>query len=356
MSSQQVRFGIYSIEEQTKKEAVARGSSGNILRWSKNRKNEQKWSLVPVSAEGNVVYYNIINVDDPLGYMAVGSNGNILCWTRSDHDDQKFSFAEVGDLVNIKIKGDNTNVVAVDSTGNLVRWSKNGRPDQTFKLIREPNDNPAKPKPLKTDTDDFESTLPNLLLKSNISESTVDNKAFVKETIMPSLLSNTLRNGASIMADLYRSNPYFRVRHYKYWKRLHDITMTYYEGYSQKIVVEIEESVETRKQFREEFDINVSIGVSGSYEGITGSFSTDFAASFNMENLLIKKKQEKYTDEKWINWPANVTMRKTIWHAVDLYELSRIESPDQPFRTLVVNDSSTIRELEWTDKEGVNNE
>merc|ERR1711904_7431 len=142
-------------------------------------------------------------------------------------------------------KGDNTNVVAVDDLGNLVRWRKNGRPDQTFKLIREPNDNPPKPKPLKTDADDFESTLPELFENNTIPDSTADNKAFVKETIMPSLLSNTLRNGASIMADLYRFNPYFRVRHYKYWKRVKDIKMTYAEKYQQKVSIEIEESAES---------------------------------------------------------------------------------------------------------------
>ena len=123
---------FHRIQELTKNEYVAVGSDGNILRWGKTDGQEQKWLIVPVSADGYCKIFTLQNGE----CMAVGSNGNIVRWADTQGIEQQFKFVNrrrSDGSYNIQERTQNE-YVAVGSNGNILRLGKTGKDRQRFIL------------------------------------------------------------------------------------------------------------------------------------------------------------------------------------------------------------------------------
>lgn len=342
-------FGVYAIQEQTKLEAVARGSDGKLVRWAwdkSNPKNDQ-WAIVPASYENDTAYYNIISLADPNGYMAVGSDGRICTWPRSDDHTQLFSFQEVEPgLYNIAIKDDNSNVVSVGSNGWILRWVRNGEKSQKFKFVKLwPESVPPKSNEPKGD---LRATLPTTEENNDLPSSTIEKKVFIGDSVLPSLLCPILRNQASTYDTLFANSPYIRVKQYRYWYKQKDDTRDNNEEVTHKYTLHISKDIMSRQEITKQLGINAMLDTSVNYEGITAGFSAAINFDLEIQDMLETKLEEAYTREVYVIFPT-YKCRIVIWNMVDYFELIKIRSDgtEEVFDSIAISNPNIIAQQEW---------
>jgi hypothetical protein len=208
------RCCLYEIEEQTRQERVAVGSNGRILRWQPNGNDDQKWLLVPVSADKCLIVTVATRE-----YMSVGSNGDVLRWNlESDLTPQVFSFVNhdnSDDTWNIQ-ESTKDEYVAVGGNGGVLRWSWTGRRDQRFRLIPVTE----QPRPSAAPGRYQPGAIPDVPRLTGFDYRSLPMRSpsyLIGEAVIPATVVNDPAFGDAVTKVM--QNPYYILRREQLWDR-----------------------------------------------------------------------------------------------------------------------------------------
>lgn len=311
---------FYKIQEGTKKEYVAVGSDGNILRWGDTGGPEQLWLIVPVDGEKCK-----IQTKQNGEFMTVGSDGNIRRWADTDSPEQLFSFVNNSDVNNPNSwwniqENTRKEFVAVGSNGNILRWKKTNGEEQKFKLVPvDPMDKPQL-QPGECEPGQI-GDIPRIGGFGDAPPANTDAK-LIGETLIPAVCVQD--PGYSDRVQQVSQNPYYILRREQYWDRSGD-RGDYYEhdGYreeTRKVTVKFGFSQTNFKSVEDTLGVKVSVVGNFTYHGATASISTEISKELKVRTSQETKVSYERIDSSELSIPAKRFVYAK-WSIVDRYTL-----------------------------------
>ena len=211
---------LYELKEFTRDERVAVGSDGNVLRWGKSGKGDQKFVFIPASNGG----WNIVSgAPDKINeYVTVDGVGNIRLYGFNGQKNQLFRIQFVsGNQIRLK-ESTKSQRVAVGSNGNILRYASTEGNDQKFELIphliqgKKPTIRPREYAPfqipLPPQPDIKAKVLPPVRFPQE------KGKAFlVAEEVVSAALINDPNYGPKNRYSQMINNPWYKITREQYW-------------------------------------------------------------------------------------------------------------------------------------------
>jgi hypothetical protein len=325
---------FHRIQELTKNEYVAAGSDGNILRWGKTGGQEQKWLIVPVTADGYCKIFTLQNGE----CMAVGSNGNIVRWTNTQGIEQQFKFVNrrrSDGSYNIQERTQNE-YVAVGSDGNILRWGKTDKDEQRF--ILEPIDEIKPKKEEPSIIFGRPSFAPNEIPTHppihNLTDSppSKSDEYLIGVEVLPSVFVDD--PGRTDKIQQVTEQPYYYLVRTRLWKKIYD----------KKLLPGVEDSVETIARRgssvtdMKEIETTIGVVVSGKVGAEGEVVSGELSAQFSWQKKELEKhesKKEEYLEKKASTTVSQQSECKVVaWQIVDKFTLYNYD--EEPVRMWTV--------------------
>lgn len=329
------RCTLYEIEEQTRKERVAVGSNGNILRWAANGNDDQKWLIVPVSADQCLI------VTVPTReYMSVGSDGNILRWNpENDLTSQTFSFVNrdaSDDTWNIQESTKNE-YVAVGGTGNILRWGWTGNRDQRFRLIPVGE----QPKPATTPGQYQPGAIPDVPRLTSFDYQSLPLRSpsyLIGEAVIPATVVNDPAFGDPVSKVL--ANPYYLLRREQLWDRTENtdprgyledhpagapvtLRKTITHGITQTDQDAVERTISAKMTVGGQLAFKIPVLERGEISGGL-SVASEVTNTLKVTATTTTQVTSQQVEERTIMLPA-VRMIRVGWSLIDHYEVRRAD-------------------------------
>jgi Bacterial Ig-like domain/Insecticidal Crystal Toxin, P42 len=327
------RCCFYFIEEGTKNEHVAVGSTGNILRWAKTNGPEQQWLLIPISDQKCKIMTRQNGE-----YMGVGWNGNILRWADSGGPDQQFSFVNQDSTGRWNIQeGTRNEFVAVGWDGNILRWAQSNKNDQRFKLVAAPGE---KAKPAVQPGQYQPGQIPVAPRITEWGQAPPERSPLylIGEMTVPAVLVND--GGFSGKIPQVETSPYYVLSRHQYWDRSsgrgayrqYEEALERSDKYVLKVGFEatqssqIEHTLSTKITEKGEFSFKLGGTVSGIELGVTGtaSIQREFTEQLKVTTSTETTSMTEETKEVAVKIPPGKHAR-VLWTRVDRYTLRRLD-------------------------------
>jgi hypothetical protein len=306
------------IQEGTKKEFVAIGWDGNILRWARTGGDEQQWAITPVDA----THCRIQTAQPNREFMAVGSDGNVRRWARTEGKEQQFSFVNRDDdgWWNIQERTRNE-FLAVGATGNVLRWAKTDGKEQRFKLVPVNSVAPPPLRPGECGPGEI-GDIPRITgYDAGLPEST--RPRLVAETAIPATFVSDPAHSDKV--EQIRRSPYYVLSREQYWDRRGSRGHYYeHDGHrtiTKEVTVKLGMSETTSQSIETTLGIKVSASGDFKYGGATAGIESELARELKVktsqETNITVEREEKYTAEI----PAERFVY-AVWSMIDSYKLA----------------------------------
>ncbi|MFN2135985.1 MAG: hypothetical protein ACK2UK_08535 [Candidatus Promineifilaceae bacterium] len=263
------RCCVYKIQENTQQEflGVRPNPPPYVIRWADNDHIDQRWIIVPESAEA----CRIVNCENG-EYMAIGDDGWFVRWEYLDEPGQIFSFANrAGDWWNIRT-GDGRYATVREGwtsaglTAEALHRSGDDQKRQQFRLLAVNE----RAKPVLEQGQYQPGQIPDVPRLAGYGQHPPEQSPvyFIAETILPATIVHDA--GLPDMVLRVQVSPYYILRREQYWDRTrcsggdpclyeHDgHTTKHYEteityGYSSEHARSMEQATSTKLDFEGKF-------------------------------------------------------------------------------------------------------